>query len=56
MIVFHRDADANVPSAIGRDVASRIPDYTATFVPGAGHMWFVDHTDEILALVSAPDR
>jgi pimeloyl-ACP methyl ester carboxylesterase len=51
--LFHGDADANVPIAIGRDVAARIPDCTATFVPGAGHLWFLDHLDEILALVSA---
>lgn len=51
--LFHGDADANVPVAIGRDVASRIPGCTATFVPGAGHMWFIDHIDEILGLVTA---
>jgi pimeloyl-ACP methyl ester carboxylesterase len=54
--LFHGDADANVPVAIGHDVASRIPTCTATFVPGAGHLWFLDHVDEILALVSAAEQ
>lgn len=50
--LFHGDADVNVPIAVGRDVASRIPGCQATFTPGAGHLWFLDHTDQILGLVS----
>lgn len=54
--LFHGDADANVPIAIGRDVASRIPGCQAAFTPGAGHLWFLDHMDEILSIASAAEQ
>jgi pimeloyl-ACP methyl ester carboxylesterase len=54
--LFHGDADANVPIALGRDVAARIPGCAATFIPGAGHMWFIDHFEEILTIAATADQ
>ena len=54
--LFHGEADGNVPVAVGRDVAGRIPDCTATFIPDAGHMWFLDHLDEILVIAKEANR
>jgi pimeloyl-ACP methyl ester carboxylesterase len=47
--LWHGEADAQVPVAIARRVAAAIPDCRASFIPGAGHLWILDHVDEILA-------
>jgi len=47
--LWHGAADAQVPVAIARRVAAAIPDCRASFIPGAGHLWILDHVDEILA-------
>lgn len=46
--VWQGEADPNVPPVMGRYFAETIPDCTATFVPGAGHMLFYTHFEPIL--------
>lgn len=46
--VWQGEADPNVPPVMGRYFAETIPDCTATFVPGAGHMLFYTHFQAIL--------
>lgn len=46
--VWQGEADPNVPPVMGRYFAKAIPNCTATFVPGAGHMLFYTHFDQIL--------
>jgi pimeloyl-ACP methyl ester carboxylesterase len=46
--LWHGEADVQVPLAIARRVAAAIPDCRASFVPGAGHLWVLDHLDEVL--------
>ena len=53
--LWQGEADPSVPSAMGRYLATTIPNCRATFIPGAGHLWIVDHVGDVLdALV--PDR
>jgi pimeloyl-ACP methyl ester carboxylesterase len=49
--LWHGDQDANAPAAMGRYLATAIPDCEATFVPDGGHLLFVDRLPEILASV-----
>jgi pimeloyl-ACP methyl ester carboxylesterase len=46
--LWHGEADAQVPLAIARRLAAALPDCRASFVPGAGHLWVLDHLDEVL--------
>jgi pimeloyl-ACP methyl ester carboxylesterase len=46
--VWQGEADPNVPVVMGRYFAESIPNCTATFVPGAGHMLFYTHFQAIL--------
>lgn len=50
-LLWQGEADPNVPPVMGRYLAAQIPDCTATFVPGAGHMLFYTHFEAILARV-----
>jgi pimeloyl-ACP methyl ester carboxylesterase len=45
----HGEQDANAPVAMGRYLASVIPDCQATFYPGEGHLHFIDRLPEIFA-------
>jgi len=47
----HGEQDANAPVAMGRYLASVIPECQATFHPGEGHLHFVDRLPEIFAAV-----
>jgi pimeloyl-ACP methyl ester carboxylesterase len=49
--LWHGEQDANAPVAMGRYLASVIPDCQATFYPGEGHLHFVDRLPEIFAAV-----
>jgi hypothetical protein len=42
----------------GRYLAQTIPNCKATFIPGAGHLWIVDHVGEVLdaAVATRGDR
>ncbi|MGB8385622.1 MAG: alpha/beta hydrolase [Dermatophilaceae bacterium] len=45
----HGEQDANATVAMGRYLATVIPECQATFYPGEGHLHFVDRLPEILA-------
>jgi fermentation-respiration switch protein FrsA (DUF1100 family) len=46
--LWHGEADAQVPAAVGRCVARRLRHCRARFLPGAGHLWLFDHCEEVL--------
>ena len=55
--LWQGDADANVPPAMGRYLAAKIPGCRATFYPGEGHLMAIDRMPEILAaLLAAPKK
>lgn len=47
--LWQGEDDVNVPPSMGRAQAEAIPDCRATFISGAGHLWGLDHFEEILA-------
>ena len=47
--LWHGEADASVPPAMGRYVARAIPNCRARFYPGEGHLLAVDRMEEIQA-------
>ena len=51
--LWHGTEDVNVPVAVAREVARRLPDCTAHIVEGAGHALAIEHVDEIFASVVA---
>ena len=53
--LWHGEADSIVPAAMGRAVAAALPRCHATFLPRAGHLWFVDHLDEVMATLAPPE-
>ena len=48
----HGEEDANAPINMGRYLAARIPDCRANFVPGEGHLHFIDRLPAIFAELS----
>jgi pimeloyl-ACP methyl ester carboxylesterase len=46
--LWQGQADESVPPAMGRFLASKIPNCEATFIEGAGHLWIVEHLGEVL--------
>jgi pimeloyl-ACP methyl ester carboxylesterase len=50
--LWHGEADAQVPVAIARHLAAALPDCHASFMPDAGHLWVLDHVDEVLAALT----
>ncbi|OAI38544.1 hypothetical protein AYO38_09555 [bacterium SCGC AG-212-C10] len=46
--LWQGDADTIVPPVMARYQAKVMPHATATFIPGAGHFWFVDHLGDVL--------
>jgi pimeloyl-ACP methyl ester carboxylesterase len=54
VFIWHGDEDANVPVAMARHLAARIPDSTLTIYRGEGHLIVPKHWTEILStLLSA---
>ena len=47
--IWHGDEDTNVPVAMARHLAARIPDSSLTIYRGEGHLIVPKHWDEILA-------
>lgn len=47
--VWQGEDDRNVPVEWGRHLAAELPENTAHFLPGEGHLLIFDHFDEILA-------
>ncbi|MGH2633431.1 MAG: alpha/beta fold hydrolase [Tepidiformaceae bacterium] len=39
VLLWHGEADTSVPPAMGEYLAAQLPNCTAQFVPGAGHLW-----------------
>lgn len=48
VFLWQGEADVVVTPAMGRFMAARIPHCTARFLPGEGHLLFVEHWEEIL--------
>ncbi len=48
--------DQLTPPSMGRFLAQAIPQCRATFVPGAGHLWGIDHIDEVLDAILTPEE
>ncbi len=42
------ELDRSVPPAAGRYLSSAVPVCEVTFVPNAGHLWILDHLNEVL--------
>jgi len=51
--LWHGEQDANAPVAMGRFLATSIPECRARFYPGEGHLHFVDRLPEIFAALCA---
>lgn len=47
--LWQGEADSSVPPSMGRYLAGALPNCHATFIPNAGHLWIVDHMDEVLS-------
>jgi pimeloyl-ACP methyl ester carboxylesterase len=47
--LWHGAADTQVPIAIARRLATRIPQCRASFMRDAGHFWVFDHLDEVVS-------
>jgi pimeloyl-ACP methyl ester carboxylesterase len=50
--LWRGEHDANAPVAMGRYLATSIPEWRATFYPREGHLHFVDRLPEMLEAVS----
>ena len=50
--LWHGEQDAQVPVGVGRQVARRLPDCRARFLPDAAHLWLFDHCEEVLTTLS----
>lgn len=48
VLLWQGEADVLVPPAMGRHMASQLPDCRARFFPGEGHLLVIDHMAEIL--------
>lgn len=46
--LWQGERDPSVPPSMGRYLSQTIPNCEATFVPGAGHLWILDHVGEVL--------
>ena len=49
VVLWHGEADAQVPAAFARGLARGLPDCRARFLADAGHFWLLDHYEEVLA-------
>ena len=54
--LWHGEADALVPPAMGRRLAASIARCEAAFVQGAGHYWVFDHIEELLRAIGQTGR
>lgn len=46
--LWHGEADNAIPPSFGRHLAERLPHCSAQFIPGAGHLWILDHLHEVI--------
>jgi pimeloyl-ACP methyl ester carboxylesterase len=50
--LWHGEADRAAPAAMGKYLASKIPNCLAKFLPGEGHTTlFLNHADEIFGVL-----
>jgi pimeloyl-ACP methyl ester carboxylesterase len=54
--MWHGDADTIVRFETAQWLAGRYPDARATWLPGEGHLLFVDHGEEVMRIVAAASR
>jgi pimeloyl-ACP methyl ester carboxylesterase len=54
--LWHGEADALVPPAMGRHIAASVPRCIAVFVPDAGHYWVFDHIEGLLRAIGRSDH
>jgi len=47
--VWHPEDDTTTPPLIARLLGEELPRATVRTVPGAGHLWHVEHLGEVLA-------
>ncbi len=50
--LWQGEADRNVPLVMGKYQAKTLSNCTATFIPKAGHFWFVDNLDTVFAAIT----
>jgi pimeloyl-ACP methyl ester carboxylesterase len=55
VVLWHGEADRNVPVAHGRRLAAALPACRATFVPGAGHYLIFDRWPQVLSSTAEAD-
>jgi len=56
VFLWQGEADVLVPPAMGRHLATQIPNCRARFLPGEGHLLVVNHMSEIVqAFTQSPD-
>ena len=46
------ELDLSVSPAMGRYLSEAIPNCETTFIPGAGHLWILEHVKEVLNVVA----
>lgn len=46
--LWQGEEDRLVPPSMGRFLAAALPSCQGNFVPGAGHLWGIDHIDQVL--------
>jgi pimeloyl-ACP methyl ester carboxylesterase len=46
--LWHGEVDSQVPVAIAHRFAASLPDCRASFIADAGHLWILDHLEEVL--------
>lgn len=51
--LWQGELDRNVPVAMGRYQSKALPNCTATFLPSAGHYWYVDNLDTVFAALTS---
>jgi pimeloyl-ACP methyl ester carboxylesterase len=54
--LWHGDADTIVPFETAQWLAARYPDARATWLPGEGHLLFVDHAEDVMRVIVAASR
>lgn len=54
--LWHGDADTIVKFETAQWLAAQIPDCRATWLPGEGHLLFVDHAAEVMQIVADASR
>ena len=47
--LWHGEEDVTVPVEMARALAASLPRCHATFVPGAGHLWYFEHVGDVLS-------